>query len=634
MSVPSLLSIFGNSGGEDKVYVDDVFSTHLWAGNSGALTINNGIDLDGEGGLVWLKQRSGPSEGHTLIDTVRGQTKVMFTNYNSYGNFTSGATQDLTSFNSNGFSLGPNFNYVKNSTGATNVSWTFRKAPGFFDIVTWSGNDTARAIPHNLGSVPGMIIVKKTSDSGGWYVYHRSMGNGAWVDLSSANDASTVNFWNNQSPTASNFYLSTNVNINGSGQSFIAYVFAHDDAVFGTDEDESIIHCGSFTGSASPFSVDIGFEPSWILFKDADANGRDWMLWDEMRPNALVPNSSDDETSSFTSNIIFEPRGFRILQQNNHNIAGETTIFMAIRRPNKPPEDATKVFAVDTGNSSSTIPAFDSGFPVDFSILKEYNTGDNDNFTFSRLTGQRVLRTNTNVAEVNGGGLWIADSMVGWSKQYNNTNISYMFKRAPGFFDQLAYNGTSSAATINHNLGISPEIIIIKCREGSNNGGAGGWHVLVTSVNKEFLYLSTNGSGINPTFINTPTATTFGVISHPNVNYQGQTYISLLFGTLSGVSKVGSYSGTGNAINVDCGFTNGARFVMIKRANGTGDWYVWDSVRGIVSGNDPYILLNENATQVTGTDYIDPLSAGFTVTSSAPDALNVSGGTYLFLAIA
>ena len=210
-----------------------------------------------------------------------------------------------------------------------------------------------------------------------------------------------------------------------------------------------------------------------------------------------------------------------------------------------------------------------------------------------------------------------------------------MFKRAPGFFDVVAYSGASSAATINHNLGVSPEIIIVKCREGSNNGGAGGWHVFVPSLNREFLYLSTTGAGnINLGFTNTPTSTTFGVINHPNVNYQGQTYIAYLFATLPGVSKVGSYTGTGSALNIDCGFTNGARFVLIKRADSSGDWYVWDTTRGIVSGNDPYLLLNSTSAQVTDTDYVDPLSTGFTVTASAPAAINSSGGTYLFLAIA
>ena len=145
-------------------------------------------------------------------------------------------------------------------------------------------------------------------------------------------------------------------------------------------------------------------------------------------------------------------------------------------------------------------------------------------------------------------------------------------------------------------------------------------------------------------FFNSPTSTTFGIgTAAPNegyINKSGNTYINYLFATLPGISKVGSYSGTGNAINVDCGFTNGARFILIKRTDteiqGTGgtNWYVWDTARGIVSGNDPYLLLNSTAAQVTNTDYVDPLSTGFTVTASGATGLNVSGGTYMFLAIA
>jgi hypothetical protein len=131
-----------------------------------------------------------------------------------------------------------------------------------------------------------------------------------------------------------------------------------------------------------------------------------------------------------------------------------------------------------------------------------------------------------------------------------------------------------------------------------------------------------------------PTATQFTVATDNAVNGSTKTYIAYLFATLDGISKVGTYSGTGYAVNVDCGFTAGARFVLIKRTDSNADWYVWDSTRGIVSGNDPYWLLNSSAVQVTNTDYIDPLNAGFTVTSSAPAALNTSGGTYLFLAIA
>ncbi len=73
---------------------------------------------------------------------------------------------------------------------------------------------------------------------------------------------------------------------------------------------------------------------------------------------------------------------------------------------------------------------------------------------------------------------------------------------------------------------------------------------------------------------------------------------------------------------------------VTNRTDSTGDWYVWDTTRGITSGNDPYLNLNNANAEVTNTDYIDPLNAGFTVTSSASAAINASGGQYLFLAIA
>jgi hypothetical protein len=85
---------------------------------------------------------------------------------------------------------------------------------------------------------------------------------------------------------------------------------------------------------------------------------------------------------------------------------------------------------------------------------------------------------------------------------------------------------------------------------------------------------------------------------------------------------------------INCGFTGGARFVMIKRIDSTGDWYVWDSARGIVAGNDPYLLLNSSAAEVTNTDFIDTLSTGFEISSTAPAAINANGGTFVYLAIA
>ena len=218
----------------------------------------------------------------------------------------------------------------------------------------------------------------------------------------------------------------------------------------------------------------------------------------------------------------------------------------------------------------------------------------------------------------------------------STSGIYLNFRRAPGFYDTVTYTGDNTAnQQIPHNLEVAPELIIVKIRNSygrnwavySSVTGAGKW-LQLNDVNAV-----QTGSG---KFDTAPTSTIF-YVSHDSSFMTGSSgnYVAHLFATLPGISKVGSYTGTGSALNVDCGFTAGARFVMIKRTDPSGGgWYVWDSARGIVSGNDPYFLLNDGATSVTSTDYIDPLNAGFTVTSSAPDVLNASGGTYLFLAIA
>jgi hypothetical protein len=118
------------------------------------------------------------------------------------------------------------------------------------------------------------------------------------------------------------------------------------------------------------------------------------------------------------------------------------------------------------------------------------------------------------------------------------------------------------------------------------------------------------------------------------INGASRTYVNYLFATCAGVSKVGSYTGTGALQTVNCGFTSGARFVLIKRTDSTGDWWTYDSARGITSGNDPYLFLNSTAAEVTGTNYVDTDSTGFKVTAAAPAGLNASGGSYIFFAVA
>ena len=103
---------------------------------------------------------------------------------------------------------------------------------------------------------------------------------------------------------------------------------------------------------------------------------------------------------------------------------------------------------------------------------------------------------------------------------------------------------------------------------------------------------------------------------------------------MPGISKVGSYTGNGSSQTINCAFTTGARFVLIKRTDNSGDWYVWDTARGIVSGNDPRISLNAETAEVTSDDTIDPDSTGFIVNQVAATNVNVNAATYIYLAIA
>jgi hypothetical protein len=626
----------------DPVYVDEVFSTYLYDGTGNAQTITNGIDLNGKGGLVWIKNRTG-TNSHLLYDTERGVNKYIGSNLTAAEYYDA---NQLTAFGTNGFTVGTQ-SYI-NSSSHDFASWTFRKAPGFFDVVTYAGNSTAgRQIPHSLGSVPGMIIIKATNKTSLWRCYHRSLPSANYVinlnETAAATDSGTA-FWNSTAPTASVFTLGASGNVNETNSTYVAYIFAHDDASFGTNRNESIIKCGTYTGNGSATGpvINLGFEPQWVILKPSSGSGQ-WQVYDTMRgwtdggkDILLYANLSNAEDDTNTDMIKPFSTGFQLTANFTGNSSGVTYIYMAIRRPHKPPTAGTDVFAMDTGSGSLVDGvAFTSGFPVDAALTIERSATD-PNYFLSRLMGNgNYLNTAQTSAVASGMSYGTFDHMTGWYST-GSANQSWMFKRAPGFMDVVAYKGSSSTVnTQNHNLSAVPELIITKIRSGGTESGVGGWGVYAAPVGSaKVLQLNTSASAVNDSWFSaTPTTSTFQVYGNdPHSNRTNGNYVALLFATLPGISKVGSYTGTAATQNIDCGFTNGARFVMIKRTDGTGNWMVFDSTRGIVSGNDPKLHLNETNAETTGTDYIDPYNAGFTLTSE--NDTNGDSDEYIFLAIA
>jgi len=653
MSAKAILSA---SVSAPPVFVEDVFSTFLYTGNGSTQTITNGIDLSGKGGLVWIKGRSGAT-GHRFTDTARTATKSLASNSTA-----AEATEStgLTSFSSTGFAIGADADYSTNA--ATYCSWTFRKQPKFFDVVTYTGTGSNTTIAHNLGSVPGSIIVKRTDTTANWAVYHRSLANTQYLVLNSTATAATgATWWNSTTPTSSVFSVGTDASVNASGGTYVAYLFAHDAGGFGTAGTDNVVSCGSYAGNGAPGNfVNLGWEPQWLLIKNITGGTASWIIHDTMR--GIVTNSSDAylfadlaSAENLAEVVSVNATGFTLeVTGSGWNGSANSYVYIAIRRgPMKTPTVGTSVYnAIARTGTGATATVTGAGFAPDFvlSKLRDFNFNP---ALFDRLRGALIkLSTNTTTAEASNADALVsfdmdgftlgADTSSGQVNRTGNTIIHWNFRRAPGFFDVVAFKGSSSTFSVPHNLTVVPSLIFIKKRIDVSFTGFDGWWVLSSEFSGGFisggstsrLFLNTDaaaGIGASSVLNSLPTSTELSLLS-ANFN-ASNSFIAYLFATLAGVSKVGSYTGTGTTKQIDCGFTAGARFVMIKRTDSTGDWFVWDTARGIISGNDSYLLLNSLAAEVTGTDYIDPLASGFEISSTAPAAINANGGTYIFLAI-
>jgi hypothetical protein len=620
-------------------YIEDVFQTWLYTGNGTSQTITNGINLSGKGGLVWIKNRAA-TWGHVLSNTVAGIPNSL--NSNNTNAQDTGTTY-VSAFSTTGFSVADGVPVNANNQGI--VSWTFREQPKFFDIVTYTGNGVDnRDIPHSLGSTPGCIIVKCTNSTPAWRVWHTSLTAGNNMELN-ATDGQFADT-SIKSCTDTTFRTNSGSNSNGAGNSYVAYLFAHNAGGFGATETDNVISCGSFTTDGSGnATVNLGYEPQWAMMKRADDTGS-WVMVDNMRTwntdgfSQLLANTSGAEAAGPFSGLRVNSTGFTC---NGGFPAAATIIYIAIRRgPMKVPTDGTKVFSPNA-SSGSTGTALVTNFPVDLSI-STVRSGDT-RYVSDRLRGVNSPGLTANrpwlATDSTGAELTNASIPRGWDNTqilvppyYSGaSNIWWNFRRAPGFFDEVCYTGTGVARTVAHNLTVAPELMLIKVR--TPTGYA--WRVYAAPLGvTQSLRLNTDNASETDTYWNgtAPTSTVFSVNDYGQVNNSGSPIVAYLFATCPGVSKVGSYTGTGTTQTINCGFTAGSRFVLIKRTDNTGDWYVWDSARGIIPSDDPYLLLNSTAAEVTNTDYVDTAATGFEITSTAPAAINASGGTFIFLAIA
>ena len=416
---------------------------------------------------------------------------------------------------------------------------------------------------------------------------------------------------------------------------------------FGEDEDTNIVKMGRYRGNGSDIGRDVylGWQPQFVLIKRIDS-AEIWMIFDEIR--GIVTGGNDKQLRPGSSALEYQydrleliSTGFRPMTDNQYtNASAGEYMYMAFRNTDgyvaKPVETATDVFTV-VNSDGSALPWFRGNHTVDFQTFKE-RAGTDNWWTSFRLSQGKYMQTNSTAAEGSNSNQQF-DYMDGYNA-YDadvDTYTAYMWKRHAGF-DIMTYNGNGvSGRQMPHSLNAVPEMIWVKRRNATEN-----WYVYHKGVNggtnpaDYMLYLNTDDGQIDhdAAWYNTiPTSTYFTLGNDTAVNSGGTTrYAAMLFASVSGISKVGSYTGSGSSATqtITTGFQ--PRFVIIKDYTaGSNPWYVMDTVRGWASGNDLILQLNDNAAQLTGNDWGAPTSTGFTVTGNGIN-LNSSSNKYIYYA--
>lgn len=306
----------------------DVFSNDLYSGNAGAMAVNNGIDLLTHGGLIWVKLRSSQgTQGHVLRDTVRGSGYMIRSNATAPQ-----AYNDEYKFNAQSTGWRANSSNAEvNANGDPYSSWTFRKAPRFFDIVSYTGNGAnTRTITHNLGVQAGLVLIKNLSAVSAWTVLHTSLSEMQYLVLNT-NATANSNFAVNAGPlTDLTFNIGSDSTVNANGSAYIAYVFANDPSDYG------FIKCGSYTGNGTNQVISLGWQPRFLLVKGSNSATNWFMLdttrnWTNSTPdsdNYLVANLNENEASG---TFGYSTIGGFVTDAANIGANGVNYVYMAIR---------------------------------------------------------------------------------------------------------------------------------------------------------------------------------------------------------------------------------------------------------------------------------------------------------------
>lgn len=300
------------AAGRGVLDVADVFHVNTRTGNGSTATVTGGF----EPSLSITKARD-TTTGWRWVTTPGSSLDS-----SSAGALATEAT-GVIAFTSTGMTLGADADYNANTVSF--VDYLLADAPGFLGVVSYTGDGTSsQNIPHSLGQAPGMIIVKRTSSSSDWAVYHRSVGETGYLGLNTTSATITSSTrWNDTAPTDSQFTVGSTLN---TAADYDAYLFAHDTS------DAGIIQCGTFTiGGGGTATVTTGWQPQFAIIKYASATSG-WFVvdeprgWSDTNSGPLLQTQSSGAEGSASAGRGTNSDGFDWIGS-----AGVVAVYIAIR---------------------------------------------------------------------------------------------------------------------------------------------------------------------------------------------------------------------------------------------------------------------------------------------------------------
>ena len=301
---------------QTKIYTGD--------GNDDRDIVFDVTDTSMQPNMLWSARRDS-GDNISLYDSVRGDGKE-FRTAESAGEYD--RSDNIQALNSNGFQVGTDGQV--NADGGTYVSWAWKEtADAGLDLVAYTGNQTARTISHSLSAVPHWMIIKNRSNYS-FQVYHHKNTSAPeteiiYLNTTAATSDSNVE-WNDTAPTSSVFTVGTDVGVNQTSQSHIAYLWS---------EKQGYSKFGSYTGNGNADGefIYLGFKPAWFLCKNTQDAGDNWIVHDNKRDTfnvtdaGLAPNTASAEFTDV--DMDFLSNGVKMRNNTGRANSAKTFIYMA-----------------------------------------------------------------------------------------------------------------------------------------------------------------------------------------------------------------------------------------------------------------------------------------------------------------